>query len=66
MLLLAGKHPSCAIVAVECGGYVPTFSMIDYRNGPDGWREQTRKAAGDPATWQGFIEMARFVFSHND
>jgi hypothetical protein len=63
VLLLAGQNPICAIVAIECGGYVPTFSMIDYQRGPGGWQELTRKPAGDPQTWQGFIEMAKFVFS---
>jgi hypothetical protein len=48
---------------MECGGYVPTFSMIDYQRGPGGWKELSRKSAGDPETWQGFIEMAKFVFS---
>jgi hypothetical protein len=63
VLLMAGQNPTCAIIAMECGGYVPTFSMIDYQRGPSGWQELTRKSAGDPVTWQGFIEMAKFVFS---
>jgi hypothetical protein len=63
VLLLAGQNPMCAIVAIECGGYVPTFTMIDYQHGPGGWQELIRKPAGDPQTWQGFIEMAKFVFS---
>jgi hypothetical protein len=66
VLLLAGQNPICAIVAIECGGYVPTFSMIDYQHGPGGWQELTRKQAGDPETWQGFIEMAKFVFSNKN
>lgn len=63
MLLMAGQNATCAIVAMECGGYVPTYSMIDYQRGPGGWKEFTRKSAGNPETWQRFIEMAKFVFS---
>jgi hypothetical protein len=40
--------------------------MIDYQHGPSGWQELTRKSAGDPETWQGFIEMAKFVFSEKN
>lgn len=56
-LIVAGTSPSCALISLGCGGFVPTFLLLEYRLKEHGWQE-TNQAEGGP---MGSLEALKFM-----